>query len=260
MSFIKSIKRYFYYMYYAAKASLKSEVAGSKLNWIWWILEPLCFMFIYIFIFKVVFKAHEDYFPVFVLIGLAVWDYFNRMLSGSVKLISSNKQIVSKVYIPKYILLISRSFTYLFKFFISFALVIVTMIIIKVPFNLTILWIIPLTLLLYIVVFGISLIIMHFGVYVEDLANLIKIGLRLMFYATGIFYNIKLSVPEPYNHLLLKLNPIAFIMDSFRTVIIDGKSPDLILCFSWILIGIILCVLGIKLIRKYENSYVKVIL
>ena len=109
-------------------------------------------------------------------------------------------------------------------------------------------------------VFGISLIIMHFGVYVEDLANLIKIGLRLMFYATGIFYNIKLSVPEPYNHLLLKLNPIAFIMDSFRTVIIDGKSPDLILCFSWILIGIILCVLGIKLIRKYENSYVKVIL
>lgn len=260
MSFIKNVKRYFYYMYYAAKASLKSEVAGSKLNWIWWILEPLCFMFIYIFIFKVVFKAHEDYFPVFVLIGLAVWDFFNRMLSGSVKLISSNKQIVSKVYIPKYILLISRSFTYLFKFFISFALVIVTMIIIKVPFNLTILWVIPLTLLLYIVVFGISLIVMHFGVYVEDLANVIRIGLKLMFYATGIFYNINTSVPEPYNHILLKVNPIAFIMDSLRSVVIDGVNPNLFLCFIWLLIGIILCVLGIKLIKKYENSYVKVIL
>ena len=182
------------------------------------------------------------------------------MLSGSVKLISSNKQIVSKVYIPKYILLISRSFTYLFKFFISFALVIVTMIIIKVPFNITILWVIPLVLLLYIVVFGISLIVMHFGVYVEDLANVIRIGLKLLFYMTGVFYNIHTAVPEPYNHILLKVNPVAFIMDSLRSVVIDGVNPNLLLCLIWLLIGTILCILGIKLIKKYENSYVKVIL
>lgn len=260
MSFIKNVKRYLYYMYYAARASLKNEVAGSKLNWIWWILEPLCFMFIYIFIFKVVFKAHEDYFPVFVLIGLAVWDFFSRMLNGSVKLISRNKQIVSKVYIPKYILLISNSFTYLFKFFISFALVIVTMLIIKVPFSLTILWTIPLVILLYIVVFGISLIVMHFGVYVEDLANVIKIGLKLVFYMTGVFYNINTRVPAPYNHILSTCNPVAFIMNSLRTVIIDGQNPDLLLCLIWLMIGLVLCFAGIKLIRKYENSYVKVVL
>ena len=134
------------------------------------------------------------------------------------------------------------------------------MIIIKVPFNITILWVIPLVLLLYIVVFGISLIVMHFGVYVEDLANVIRIGLKLMFYATGIFYNINTSVPEPYNHILLKVNPIAFIMDSLRSVVIDGVNPNLLLCLIWLLIGTILCILGIKLIKKYENSYVKVIL
>ena len=41
--FIKDTKKYWKYTIYAAKSQLKTEVANSYLNWIWWILEPLLY-------------------------------------------------------------------------------------------------------------------------------------------------------------------------------------------------------------------------
>ena len=46
--FINNIKKYKGYMLYATKATLKSEVAGSRLNWLWWILDPFLFMLVYL--------------------------------------------------------------------------------------------------------------------------------------------------------------------------------------------------------------------
>ncbi|MBQ9011110.1 MAG: polysaccharide ABC transporter, partial [Bacilli bacterium] len=67
--FIKNIKKYFKYTIRMAKSELKSEVAGSRLNWLWWVIEPLCFMVVYTFVFTVVFTAVEEYFDAFLFIG-----------------------------------------------------------------------------------------------------------------------------------------------------------------------------------------------
>lgn len=259
MTFINNIKKYFSYTIYSAKSQLKSEVAGSYLNWIWWILEPLCMMFIYIFLVQIVFNAEEKYFPVFVLIGITLWDFISRMLKGSVKLLSNNKNIITKVYIPKYSLLIAKSFTYIFKMLISFILIIIFIIIFKIKIKFTILFIIPLFIILYLFSFGISLLLMHFGVYVEDLNNVVRISLKLLFYISGIFYSIKTMVPAPFNEILLYFNPYAFFIDSFRTVIIDGNLPNLLILIIWTSVALILNIIGIKLISKYENSYAKVV-
>ena len=89
--FINNIAKYYKYAVYSAKAELKSEVADSYLNWLWWIIEPFCFMLIYTFVFGVVFKNNTPYFASFVFIGLTAWDFFNRMINGSVKLIINNR-------------------------------------------------------------------------------------------------------------------------------------------------------------------------
>ena len=86
--FWKDLKSHYRYAIYSAKSELKSEVANSYLNWIWWVLEPFCFMLIYAFIFGVVFNASEQYFPVFIFLGITAWDFFNRCLTQSVKPVS----------------------------------------------------------------------------------------------------------------------------------------------------------------------------
>lgn len=257
--FYNNIKKYFNYSIYSAKSELKSEVADSYLNWLWWILDPVAFMIIYTFIVEVVFKSSEPNFPVFVFIGLTVWNFFNLMVSGSVKLVTSNKGIVTKIYIPKYVLLLYKSFVYLFKMFISMGLVCVLLLIYKVPLSFTIINIIPVLIVLYLVSFGISSILMHFGIFVEDLSNVTAIVLKLLFYLSGIFYSVVTRIPAPYNFYLLNFNPGAFFVHQFRLVLLYGKSPDYIGLGIWFVVGILLTSLGVKIIHKYENSYAKVI-
>ena len=256
--FFQDIKKYYKYVLYATKSNLKTEVANSYLNWLWWILDPLCFMLIYTFIVEIVFKTSEEYLPVFVLVGLTTWNFFNTNTTSSVKLVANNKSIVTKVYIPKYILVLIKMFTNLFKMFISWGLILIMMIIFKVPYTMYMLQFLPILIVLFILSFGISTILMHFGVFIEDLSNVTTIILKLTFYLSGIFYSISSRVPTPFNSILLNLNPVAFIIDSFRKTFIYAEWVNYKVLGMWLLVGIILSIIGIRTVQKYENSYAKV--
>lgn len=257
--FFYNIKKYYKYAIYSAKAELKSEVADSYLNWLWWIIEPVCFMIIYSFVFGFVFKNSEPYFASFIFVGLSAWQFFERMVNGSVKLIINNRDLVTKVYLPKYILLLSKSFTYLFKLFISLVITFILMFIQHVPITWHIVLLIPILIVLYILSFGIGLILMHFGVTLNDLANLTNIGLKMVFYLSGVFYNISKRLKGTISNVLLFANPIAFIMNELRKVLIYGKLPNFMFLGIWTAIGLLLCLIGIHVIHKNENSYAKVI-
>lgn len=257
--FFKDMKKYWNYIIYATKAELKVEIINSYLGWAWLILEPLCFMLIYTFIATVVFKSKVDYFPVFVFIGLSVWNFFNKVIMASVKLVSSNKDTVTKVYLPKFVLLFVKLFVNIFKMGVSFLMVFLFMIFYKVPITWNILWFIPIVMVLIVVTFGFSTIVMHFGVFVEDLTNIITILLRLVFYLTGIFFDISTKISNVvYRNILLNLNPFANIIYNLRRIMIYSSYPLLKWLGIWLAIGIILSIIGIKTIYKYENTYVKV--
>ncbi|MFA9376831.1 MAG: ABC transporter permease [Lachnotalea sp.] len=258
--FIKDIKKYYKYAVYSAKSELKAEVANSHLSWLWWILDPILFMCVYSFIAIYVFDKSEDYFAIFVFIGLNCWTFFEKTLKNSVKIVSQNRAIVSKVYIPKFILVFVKMGVNGFKMVVSFSLVIVLMIGFQVPITANIFYMIPLFMTLIVITFAGSTILLHFGVFVEDLANVVNILLKLIFYMSGIFYSITNRIKDPIiNALLLKLNPMALIINDLRSVMIYKEGPHIIFVLIWFVVGVVLSVLGVRIIYKYENSYVKVI-
>lgn len=260
--FIKDIKKYFHYIVYSARADLKSEVANSYLNWVWWILEPFCFMLIYSFIFGRVFNSRELYFNAFIFIGLTVWDFFSKNMTNSVKMVKNNKAIVTKIYIPKFILALSKLAVNFFKMMISFGIVIVLMIVNRVPVSLNLFYIPLLFIELMILVYGLMCILLHFGVYVNDLSNVVRIGLKMMFYLTGVFYSIEGKLGKSYetlSYLLSVFNPIAFIMTSLRNCMLYSKGINIKIYLIWFAISVGIGCLGTVLIYKNENSYVKVI-
>ncbi len=246
-------------MYYSAKSELKSEVAGSYLNWVWWILEPLCFMGIYSFVFHFFFKGEVKYLTAFIFLGITMWEFFNKMLKTSVKLVRSNKAIVSKVYVPKYVLVIEKMALNAFKTAISFAIVVLLMIVNRIPISLHMLWFIPCVLSFFIFTFGICCVFLHFGVYIEDLGNITNIALRLLFYATGVFYNLADKVTGVLGYWIVRINPLALYITAMRDSLLYGVMPNLLWVGIWTVIGVLLSVLGILLIQKNENSYVKVL-
>lgn len=254
--FIKDIKKYFCYSLVSARSQLKSEVANSYLNWIWWVLDPLCFMLIYTFIFGYVFNSKEQYFPVFIFIGLSMWDFFNRTLTNSVKIVKNNKAIVSKVYFPKYVLILIRIWVNGFKMLISFGIVVLMMIVYRIPVTWNILYAFPILVILCLFSFGCSCFLLHFGVYVEDLSNVVSIVLRFVFYMTGIFYNIETKIPG-WGVVLNRYNPVAFLLSSMRQCLIYEKTPGRKLMLFWFAVSVLVSAVGIRKIYREENSYVK---
>lgn len=260
--FINDIKKFKSYTLYAAKSGMKAEVAGSFLSWMWWILDPLLYMLVYSFVAVYVFGSREPYFPVFVFIGLNTWTFFSKTVKAGVKLVQEKKSIVTKVYIPKFIFILEKETIFGIKMFVSCALTVLFMIFYQVPITWKALWVIPLWLLLFMITFACTTIITHFGVFVEDLMNVLTVALQLGFYISGIFYSIETRI-LPKNELIGKLlihcNPIALIMTDMRKVLLYDGEPHYISLAIWAVISIIISAIGVRTIYKHENTYVKVI-
>ncbi len=257
--FFKDLKRYLPYALWSAKADLQAEVATSYLNWMWWLIEPICMCLIYTMIFGVVFKAAEDYFAIFVFVGLTLWGFFSRCLTASVDIVRWNKDIVTKVYMPKYILLLAKMFAYFFKMMVSFGVIIIMMIIMRVPINFNVLFVIPVLILLFLFTFGVSSIMMHYGVYVSDLGYIMGIVLQMVMYVSGVFYSLANQVPEPFGVILEVFNPVAYIISAMRQALLYQSTPMLFPMLAWGLISLIMIALGVFTVYSNENSYVKVI-
>ncbi len=256
--FIKDVKRYWNYTKYSARSDLKDEVASSYLNWLWWILDPLLFMCVYTFIALVVFQKGAKYFPVFVFIGLTFWTFFNKTVLQSVKLMRSNSAIVSKVYLPKFMLIFNRVMVNGFKMLVSFGLTVILMIIYRIPISWNVFYIIPIVVELILFTFGICCFMLHFGVFVDDLYNVMQVVLKLLFYLTGIFYDISARVAEPWNTRLLSINPVSMLIQSARLCLLYEETPYIRLMVIWGIVSAALCIFGVRTIYKNENSYVKV--
>lgn len=256
--FLNDIKRYGEYTKFSAKSDLKAEVASSYLNWLWWILDPLLYMLVYTFIAVIVFRSTVQYFPVFVFVGLTLWNFFNKTVLGSVKCIRANSAIVSKVYIPKFMLVIQKMLVNGFKMIVSFAIIVVMMVIYRIPVTWNILFMFPIMLELCLMTFGLGCLMLHFGVFVDDLHNVMNVILRLCFYMSGIFYSIGDRLDEPYRSILLKCNPIGMILESARKCMLYSGTPYVGLLIFWGIVSLIVCAIGVRTIYKNENSYVKV--
>ena len=256
--FFNDLKKYWKYIVYRTKADLKAEVTGSYLSWLWLIIEPICFMLIYTFISVIVFHSKIQYFTAFVFIGLTIWEFFQKTLTSSVGIVKNNRDVVTKVYIPKWVLLMCRASVNMVKFFISFALVLITMIMYHIPITFNVLYFIPLVFILFIFTFGISCIFLHFGVFIEDLQNLTTIGLRMLFYMSGVFFALSTKTSGSLTSILSKINPLAVFITESRNALIYCSSINILLVLIWTIISIILCCIGVKTIYKYENTYAKV--
>lgn len=76
---------------------------------------------------------------------------------------------------------------------------------------------------------------------------------------SGIFYNISKRVPEPYGAYMLQINPMAFMIHGLRESLLYVHVINYRILLCILAVGIVLSVVGVRIIMKHENSYAKVI-
>lgn len=257
--FLKDIKKYWQYMNYAARADLNAEVADSYLNRMWWLLEPFFNMIVYVIVFgKIMGNSIENY-ATFVFCALLMWNFFSKTINYSVKCIRGNRDIVTKVYVPKHVLLISNMMLNFYKLLFSMIVLIPMLFIFHVHIGMGVVWVIVSYALMLLFSFGIGMFLLHFGVYIDDLGYAVGILLQMLMFLSGVFYDVISGLSYPLNIIMLVLNPISMIIDTMRNALLYNRIANVPLIAIWIILSLIISYLGVHLVYKNENGYVKVV-
>lgn len=257
--FFQNIKNYNRYALYVARATMESDYSSSYLDRIWLVLEPFLEMIVYVIVFGYIFNAKEDHFAAFIFLGLLLFTFFNKMVTGAVRIVRSNRAIVTKVYIPKYILMVTLLYESCYRLLYGLMIEVILMIFFRIVPNWRVIEIIPYFISFALFSLGCSLILLHFGVFVSDLSFVITVVLRFLMYLSGIFYSIENRMPGTIGYLLSRLNPIAFYITAIRNLLLYGHGLSAVWLGIWTMISLILITIGVHLIHKYESNYAKVI-
>ena len=233
------------------KSSIKKDVGGkyknSVLGVLWSFLYPLLQIAVYAIVFPLIMRSNMENYTVFVCCGLIPWNFFSTAISRSSFTMIENGNILKKVYFPREILPISVVTSEAVNFVIS--TIIILAFVLGTGMGLT--WYVifyPVILLIqYILLIGISLFVSSITVYFRDLQHFIGIALQLLFYATNI-------IPESYQWIL-RLNPMTFIIDGYRSIFYYQQQPDFISLGITLLVSLILCVVGYLLFSKLQKRF-----
>ena len=108
-------------------------------------------------------------------------------------------------------------------------------------------------------ILGAGMILLHYGVYIDDLGYAVGILLNMMMFLSGIFYEIMTGLSSPLNTFMLCLNPVALCIDTMRNALLYNSVENLPILSVWALASFILCWIGVHIVYKNENSYVKIV-
>lgn len=239
------------------KTSVKKEIRGkyknSFLGVLWSFLNPLLQIIVYAIVFQVILKNPKENYAIFLCCGLVPWTFFSSTITRSAFTMIENGNIIKKVYFPREILPISIVTSETVNFMISTIIILGFVIFGGLGISKFILFYPIVLLAQYVLLIAISLIVSSISVYVRDLQHLIGVVMQLLFYATPIVYATD-TIPANLAWIL-KLNPMSYIIDGYRSIFYNQTMPNLISILTLICIGIVGCVIGYMIFNKLQKGF-----
>jgi lipopolysaccharide transport system permease protein len=219
-------------IYHMTKRDVLERYTGSVLGLAWSIFNPVLMLAVYTFVFSIVFKARwgiggnesKIQFAVVLFAGLIMHSLFAEVLNRAPGLILSNVNYVKKVIFPLEILPSIVMGTALFHSLINLGVLLVAFFFANGFLHWTVVFA-PLVILpLVIFTLGLAWLFASLGVFLRDVGQTISIITMVMLFLSPIFYPAS-ALPEEYRPWLFA-NPLTFIIEQGRAVLIWGQLPD----------------------------------
>ena len=205
-------------------------------------------------VFSTLFKNQIPNFPVYILTGQLMFNFFSESTNLAMVSIVENGSLIKKVYIPKYIFPLSKVLFSCVNFmFASFGLILI-MLITGVKFKLLmILGFIPVVYLLFFC-FGVGLILSTVASFFRDMFHLYGVLLTALTYLTPLFYPQEI-IPEKYR-VFMNYNPLYYYIRMFRSIFYEGELPSINLHLICIALSVISILIGILVFQKNERKFI----
>ncbi len=267
----KEIWRYRDLLVLFVKRDIITVYKQTVLGPLWYLIQPLFTSLIFTLIFNNLANIPTgNGVPNFLfnLAGVTLWNYFKECLVGTSDTFKKNENIFGKVYFPRVIMPMSVVFSNLLKFGIQ--------LLIFIAFYIYYMWfshkdysltLQPNILMFPVLVIFMALLGLGFGMIISsmttkyrDLSFLVQFGVQLLMYGSAVMYPMsyfKIKLPDYY--WLIEWNPIAVLVEAFRTIVLGLGDLDYNKLIYAAIISIVTFLVGLIIFNKTEKSFIDTI-
>ncbi|UCF35984.1 MAG: ABC transporter permease [Acidobacteriota bacterium] len=240
---------------------LKSRYVGSLIGFFWSVIHPLVLLISYTFVFQIILKVRPltpatDNFAVFVFCAILPWLYFQETVTRSCGCVVDQSVLIKKTLFPSEILPVSLAFSNLVAHVIGLAILMVLLLwyglltwtVVFVPVYLVALMLLAL---------GLGWLVAALQVFLRDTIQVLSVVMVFWFWFTPIFYSVE-QVPAVLQPLI-RLNPLTAIVEGYRSLLLEGRLPEVSQLLFVFLPAIVLFILGGWVFRNTKREFIDVL-
>ncbi len=236
------------------KRDFKKKYKRTYLGMLWSVMSPLLSILVMYVVFNNFYKNGDGFFITYLFCGNIVFAFFSDSSNGGMESLLGNADIFSKINLPKYLFLFSRTVSSLINFSLTFGVFLIFCAIDGVPFTLYFLGLIIPIVLLIIFNLGVGMILSALYVFFRDVKYLWGIFLMFVMYLSAIFYDVSM-LPEAVRQLLI-LNPVYVYISYFRTLVIGAAFPPMYLTALAVGYAILFFTVGMVIYKRYNHKFI----
>jgi ABC-type polysaccharide/polyol phosphate export permease len=249
---------------YLVRADLKKRGSNTVLGNIWWFLDPLLTMAVYVVLVTVILQNTKEAYPLFIFCAILPWKWFSATTVESTRSIIGREKIIKQVHFPKIVLPLATVVGGVANFVFGLVPLFAMMLLFYQNHITAWLLLIPVVAVVqFLFQLGASIFLSAVTVFYRDLGLLMTHLIRLWFYLSPALYGAeqvkKLAESNPQLVRIYNLNPFAGLFESYRSLIYYGQPP------AWDLLGIVLIesafllVVAVLVFKRLEPAFAKVL-
>lgn len=267
---------------YMVRAHVRKKGADTLLGNLWWILDPLAAMLVYVLVMTVIFQRSTPDFPLFLLAAMVPFKWATATIGGSTGAVVSHERLIKQIMFPKIILPITTAGGEIVSF--AFGMLVLGGVLVigfAAHLSLMLLWVPLIAMVQFIFILGIAIMVSAVTVFYRDVGIVIGHFMRLLFWVSPILWSFDAALGRgealrealgETGFTILAYNPISILLTTYRHVIYgkltlgpDGPAwtapvaPDLQLLGAVLATGLVLLVLGVLVFKRLEPAFAKVL-
>jgi ABC-type polysaccharide/polyol phosphate export permease len=227
--------------------------AGSVLGVLWTQLYPLLLLGVYTFVFSIIFPNSIPRFPLFLFVGIILFNFFSTAIQLSTSSVLVNGNLISKVGFPREIVTISTVLIALVDLVLSHFVLLGGTLVFGVQPKPSWLALPVLVVLLTVLSIGVGLVLATAAVYLRDVRFFVDVGVLLLLFLSPVFYGAA-SVPAEFAWLL-QVNPLATAISAYRAAFLDGLWPASSSWLSLVVADAAMLIVGVEVFHRGQRGF-----
>lgn len=249
---------------YLVQADLKKKGADTLLGNLWWVIDPLLQMAVYVILVSVIFQRSQPDYPLFVFAAILPWKWFTSTVTDAIASVTSQDRLIRQVQFPKIVLPLAAVSSGIVSF--AFGLIpLVALLVLFYPARAT-----PYALLIpavavvqFVFTVAVAFLVAAANVFFRDVSNVARHGLRMWFYLSPALYSIdqvhQIAGRYPLIGQVMSLNPFAVLFESYRDVVYEGTAPQWAALLALLAASLVFVAMTTFVFKRLEPRFAKVL-